>query len=282
MNYSWRKNSLFLAISMNPSSPFFSSNRPPSLEVYYDPSRLPLPEVVGWLEAMGIAAVHRTPQDASPEWLQKYGCCFPWVVADGRIVLKAGFQRSHLERLAQRWFGTALVAWLRTPKRVSQDLHSSNQPEVKALPIAESGPTRNRATGLVRNLQVWELGCDAATSFSALLLQSFRQGWRPILLAADADQPPPDAWIEWAIHQLKESDIVIVRNRDQHVVLFGTRAWHGELFHNVQAVNQESFNGLAHKAKELNLTLAELDIQCIPPLNASAASYENEKEESPS
>jgi hypothetical protein len=275
LNYSWRKNPLFLAISMNPSSLFSNANRPPRLEVYYDPSRLPLPDVVGWLDAMGIAAVHRTPQDASPEWLQKYGCCFPWVVADGRMVLKAGFQRSHLERLAQRWFGTALVVWLRTPKRVSQELSSFIKPEGKPFTIAGSGVAKTS-----RNLQVWETSGDAATELSALLLESFRQGWRPILLGTESDKPPADAWIERAIEQLKQYDIVIARNQDQNVVMFGTRAWHGELFQNTQSVNQEWFVGLVNKAKELGLAVAELDIEGVTHLDNADSIHENEKRES--
>jgi hypothetical protein len=197
------------------------------------------------------------------------------VVADGRMVLKAGFQRSHLERLAQRWFGTALVVWLRTPKRVSQELSSFIKPEGKPFTIAGSGVAKTS-----RNLQVWETSGDAATELSALLLESFRQGWRPILLGTESDKPPADAWIEWAIEQLKQYDIVIARNQDQNVVMFGTRAWHGELFQNTQSVNQEWFVGLVNKAKELGLAVAELDIEGVTHLDNADSIHENEKRES--
>lgn len=223
------------------------------IEIYYDPTYKPLPEVIDWCEALGILTVHRTPLEAPAEWLQKYGCCFPWVVANGRIVLKAGFQRSHLERLAQRWFGTPLIAWLRTPKRVSHELFPSGESEFRSVALTDtSAPQR---TG---RLQVWELERDPVATLSVLLLQSFRQGWRPILLGLQSDRPPAGTLVDCAINALQRSDMVIARNEAQELLLFGTRAWHGELFRDLSAIDQQSLLQLTKQATHMKLKVTEL------------------------
>lgn len=239
--------------SPHSASQELDAHRQPIIEIYYDPNREPLPEVIGWCHGLGIATVHRTPLEAPAEWLQKYGCCFPWVVADGRIVLKAGFQRSHLERLAQRWFGTPLIAWLRTPKRVPHELSPSGKSEFQSVAVADaSAPQRTR------HLQVWELEPDPVSTLSALLLQSFRQGWRPILLGLQSAQPPAGTLIDCAINALQRSDMVIARNEAQELVLFGTRAWHGELFRDLSAIDQQSLLQLTKQATDMKLKVTEL------------------------
>lgn len=239
--------------SPHPASQEMDPHRQPVIEIYYDPNRKPLPEVIGWCQELGIAIVHRTPFEAPAEWSQKYGCCFPWVVADGRIVLKAGFQRSHLERLAQRWFGTPLIAWLSTPKRVSHELPPSGESEFRSVTLTDtSTPQRTR------HLQVWELERDAVSTLPTLLLQRFRQGWRPIILGLQSDHPPTGTLIERAINALRRFDLVIARNETQALLLFGTRAWHGELFHDLSAIDQQSLPHLIKKATDMKLKVAEL------------------------
>jgi hypothetical protein len=90
------------------------------------------------------------------------------------------------------------------------------------------------------------------------MLQSFRQGWRPILLSLQSAQPPTGTLIDCAINALHRSDLVIARNETQELLLFGTRAWHGELFHDLPAINQQSLLHLTKKATDIKLKVAEL------------------------
>jgi len=217
----------------------------PTLEVYYDPNRLPIPPVVGWLEALGLSAVHRTPEEAPTPWLERYGCCFPWVVADGRIVLKAGFQRAQLERLIKRWYGAPLLVYYplkqcRTPKRASQSLsgeqtlHSS--PPQNPLPVF---PFRQHNSSL-QNLQVYSVDAGEDSTLSEILLRSFRSGWRPVIAWVDSAMPPhasqisddklPDKILARALEQLTGYDLVLFRKSTGGAILLGLREWHGNLF----------------------------------------------------
>jgi|GEM_PF-3447474 hypothetical protein len=229
----------------------------PTIEVYYDPSRLPLPPVVDWLDDLGIAATHRTPQEAPQEWLQRYGCCFPWVVADGRMVLKAGFQRVHLERLVQRWFGTALVVWWRIPKSEPQECGETSQSQRDAA--SDELSISNRATPSPRlkpRIHFWE--CDINQLPDNLLAQ-FRLGWHPIILWSSDESSPDESHVEAALLELKSHDVVAVHDRQGRVVLLGLRSWHGALFEDSGLVS----SGLAkwvNRARTLNLQIAELDL----------------------
>lgn len=93
----------------------------PEIQVYYDFTKKPLPEVLSWLEEMGVSAIGRSSLEAPQEWLQRYGCCFPWVVIEGRIQLKAGFKKSQLERLLRRWRGVPKlsVSLINVPPRAA-------------------------------------------------------------------------------------------------------------------------------------------------------------------
>lgn len=233
----------------------------PTIEVYYDPSRLPLPPVVGWLETLGIVAIHRTPKDAPQEWLERYGCCFPWVVADGRIVLKAGFQKAHLERLAQRWFGSALVAWWRTPKQVPQGLAAERQQESYCdQDFFWSSTSGNRSDGhSPRKIQIWDSSAGASLPLARLVLDGFRQGWRPVVVWLLLDQPPHLPTIVFAQTQLQDRDLLIIKNKQGQAVLLGMRAWHGELFEDGTESDPLNIDSIAKKAHQLKLALGEFE-----------------------
>lgn len=229
----------------------------PTIEVYYDPSRLPPPSVVDWLDELGLAVIHRTPQEAPEDWLQRYGCCFPWVVADGRIVLKAGFQKVHLERLVQRWYGTALVVWWRIPKPAPQECGESNQlPRDVASDELSISDRVLPSPRLKQRIHFWE--CDINQLPDQLLAQ-FRLGWHPIVLWCSDESSPDESFVEAALLQLKSHDVVVAHNRQGRVVLLGLRSWHGALFEDSELVG----SGLAtwvNRARTLNLQIAELDL----------------------
>lgn len=229
----------------------------PTIEVYYDPSRLPPPPVVDWLDDLGIAAIHRTPQQAPQEWLQRFGCCFPWVVADGRIVLKAGFQKVHLERLVQRWYGAALLVWWRIPKRAPQECGESCQPQGYAA--SDELSISNRALPsprLKQRVHFWE--CDINQLPDNLLAQ-FRLGWHPIVLWCSDESSPDESFVEAALLELKSHDVVAAHNRQGRVVLLGLRSWHGALFEDSELVSS-SLATWVNRARTLNLQIAELDL----------------------
>lgn len=233
----------------------------PTIEVYYDPTRLPLPPVVGWLETLGIAAIHRTPQDAPQEWIERYGCCFPWIVADGRIVLKAGFQKVHLEKLAQRWFGSALVAWWRAPKQVSQELSADCQHDSPCDPVPFMSSTSGNSSGghCPRKVQFWDSSAEASAPLARWILESFRQGWRPVVVWFSLTQPPHLPSIASAQTQLQNSDLVIMKNKQGQAVLLGMRAWHGELFEDGTESDPLNIDSIARKAHELKLAIGEFE-----------------------
>lgn len=232
----------------------------PTIEVYYDPTRLPLPPVVGWLETLGIAAIHRTPQDAPQEWIERYGCCFPWVVADGRIVLKAGFQKAHLEKLAQRWYGSALVAWWRAPKQVSHESTTDrNHDTLSKQEMSLSSPAIHRTARAPRKVQIWESTAGSSAPLVRLMLEGFRQGWRPIIVWFSLDQKPHIPSIEFAQTHLQNVDLVIMKNKQGQSVLFGMRAWHGELFEDGKESDPLDVDSIAKKAHELKLAIGEFE-----------------------
>lgn len=233
----------------------------PTIEVYYDPSRLPLPPVVGWLETLGIAAIHRTPQDAPPEWIERYGCCFPWVVADGRIVLKAGFQKAHLEKLAQRWFGSALVAWWRASKPVSQGLAADCQQDLYRDPVPFMPSTFDDGSGGPRSckVQIWDSSVGASAPLARWILDSFRKGWRPVVVWLSLAQPPHLPSVAFSQRQLLNSDLLIMKNKQGQAVLLGMRAWHGELFEDSTESDPLNIDSIARKAHELKLAIGEFE-----------------------
>jgi len=260
----WRKNSIFLAISMHPT-----------LDVYYDPNRLPLPPVVGWLEALGLSAIHRTPEDAPAEWLERYGCCFPWVVANGRLVLKAGFQRAQLERLVLRWYGAPLLIYYpwkqcRTPERASQSLGCDPAPHShhpqNPIPVL---PYRQNNSNLP-NLQLQRIEAGEDSALSEILLRSFRSGWRPVIVWVDSSSPPPvsllsdyklsDKILTRALEQLTVYDLVLFRKSTGEPLLLGLRAWHGALFGDNEAIGLD-VSYLMARAEELELKSIEIEVQ---------------------
>lgn len=234
-----------------------SSTSSPSIEVYYDPSRLPLPAVVGWLRELGIDAVHRTPSEAPAEWMQRYGCCFPWVVANGRLVLKAGFQREHLVRLAQRWYGAALVLWWRAPSRVPQEIVSQSGQGEDLVNCGVNSYHPNTPTTF-QNQQIWDGASACVSDLSELLLRNFRLGYRTIVVWNDPDTPPPEPLTQRAIEELQCHDVVFISTSNSKVSMLGIRAWHGELFQGLDDMSPIEFMSLAAKANDLKLDVSLL------------------------
>lgn len=221
----------------------------PHLEVYFDPSRLPPPSVLGWLAEEGLTAVHRTPADAPEAWLARYGCCFPWVVADGRIVLKAGFQRSHLERLIRKWRGAPLLAWVRTPERVG----------------TLSAPSRSLAADSVQaglheensliDWVVWPL--EPSFDLEAKVLASFRTGQRPVIIWMLAEVVPDPAAAARACELTQHDDVVLGYNAAHQFYLLGLKSWHGGLLGQVTGESHMQPEQIKWRATQLGLTVAE-------------------------
>ena len=247
----------------------------PTLEIYYDPNRLPLPSVVGWLETLGLSAVHRTPEEAPAEWLERYGCCFPWVVANGRIVLKAGFQRAHLERLMQRWYGTPLL--------VHYPLKKARTEQARTEQMA------SQRLGF-QNLQVYRADEEEDSTLAEILLRSFRSGWRPVIVWVDPAPPPQDhpLWdhsltdlkasartpsdeiLARALQQLTAHDLILFRNSNGELLLFGLQAWHGSLFGDDQATGLDP-SYLMARAEELGLKSMEIKFNACEVIGYSSA-----------
>lgn len=249
----------------------------PTIEVYYDPSRLPLPPVVDWLDDLGIAAIHRTPQEAPDEWLQRYGCCFPWVVADGRMVLKAGFQKVHLERLVQRWYGAALTVWWRIPKRAPQECGESSRPQRDAASDDLSNSNRaGPSPRLKQRFHFWE--CDI-NQLPDNLLAHFRLGWHPIVLWCSDESSPDESFVEAALLALKSHDVVAAHDQQGRVVLLGLRSWHGALFEDSGLLGSDIATWV-NRGRTLNLQIAELDLSSdsVPSGRASIGQPESVSE----
>ena len=221
----------------------------PNLEVYFDPSRLPPPAVLAWLAEEGLAAVHRTPAEAPEAWLARYGCCFPWVVADGRIVLKAGFQRSHLDRLIRKWRGAPLFAWLRTPERMRTVSAISNSADNSSI------QEDLQREDILPEWNVWPL--QTSFDIEAKVLASFRTGQRPVIIWMLAEVVPDPAAAARACELTQHDDVVLGYNAPHQFCLFGLKSWHGGLLSQATGENGWQPEQIKWRASQLGLTVAD-------------------------
>jgi hypothetical protein len=270
----------------------------PELQVYYDFSKKPPPEVLSWLEEMGVQADRRSSLEAPPEWLQRYGCCFPWVVIEGRIQLKAGFKKSQLERLLRRWKGApklGISIAVASPREAFEGFCSQiGSGEVQeflgalaayychrleGLPISKtllldsekSTPAAsnvdNKSTleipafGL--SLPDWEVD---RTSFRKTdrfsgnyFLNGFRGGHGPIVQVHPDCEGLTPAIIEQALVHLRSVDVVVGSTTDGDCYLLGLRSWHEALFFSdSDDASIKCLTRIKAQAQSLGLSIYEL------------------------
>ncbi|MEY4567316.1 MAG: hypothetical protein RLY14_2286 [Planctomycetota bacterium] len=270
----------------------------PELQVYYDFTKKPLPEVLAWLEEMGIPATHRSAEEAPQEWLQRYGCCFPWVVIEGRIQLKAGFKKSQLERLLRRWKGApklGITTASESPRAASGSFYSqigsaAVQELLRALAayychclddlavsktllldsgtmatvsLPEDSKSHSQFPGIAQALPSWEVDLTPYRGkdrfYGNYFLNSFRGGHAPIILAFPDCEGLAPAIVEEALVQLGKVDVVVGATTSCDCYLLGLRSWHeGLFFPDSDEALPESSAKIKARTQSLGLSIYEL------------------------
>lgn len=276
----------------------------PELQVYYDFSKKPPPEVLSWLEEMGVPAHRRSSLEAPQEWLQRYGCCFPWVVIEGRIQLKAGFKKSQLERLLRRWKGApklgisfateffreesggfwqqigsgeaqellgALAGYychLLDGLAISKTLLLDSEKSVPAAPDVDNSSTLE-IPDIALSLPGWEVDLTPFRGRDRLsgnyFLNGFRSGHGPIVQVHSDCEGLTPAILEQALVHLKSVDIVAGSTTAGDCYLLGLRSWHEALFFSDS--DGASMKGSARmKARARSLSLSFEELPTLPSI----------------
>lgn len=270
----------------------------PELQVYYDFTKKPLPEVLAWLEEMGIRATHRSAQEAPQEWLQRYGCCFPWVVIEGRIQLKAGFKKSQLERLLRRWKGApklGITTASESPRAAPGSFYSQigsaavqelfrasaayychcldhlavsktlllDSETAATVSLPADRESDSKLPGLFQALPSWEVDLTPYRGgdrfYSDYFLNGFRGGHGPIILAFPDCEGLAPAIIEEALVQLRIVDVVVGATTFGDCYLLGLRSWHeGLFFPDSDEASLESLARIKARTQSLGLSIYEL------------------------
>jgi len=270
----------------------------PELQVYYDFSKKPLPEVLSWLEEMGVPANHRSSLEAPQEWLQRYGCCFPWVVIEGRIQLKAGFKKSQLERLLRRWKGAPKLGisiateflqeasggfWPQIGSSEVQELlgalaayygyHLEGLAASKTLLLDSERSTSaapnvdNKSTSeipaIALTLPGWEVDRIPFLGRDRLsgnyFLNGFRSGYGPIVQTYPDCEGLTSVIFEQALVHLRSVDVVVGSTSVGDCYLLGLRSWHEALFSsNSDDASMKCSARIKARAQSLSLSFEEL------------------------